>query len=51
METGGGFMLSWMADHMLHPSFFLSLGASIIVIVIITYLFYALMKAGEEHAE
>lgn len=41
-------MLDWMAEHMLHPSFFISLGASLIVICIITCFFYALMKLGQE---
>lgn len=41
-------MLDWMAEHMLHPSFFISLGTCIIVIGMITWFFNALMKLEQE---
>ncbi|MDQ0242622.1 hypothetical protein J2S09_000158 [Bacillus fengqiuensis] len=44
-------MLDWMADHMLHSSFFISLGTCIIVICIITWFFDALMKLEQEEGD
>ncbi len=47
----GVFMLDWMAEHMLHPSFFISLAVCMVIIFIITCFFYALMKLEQEKVE
>ncbi|WP_268877740.1 hypothetical protein [Priestia abyssalis] len=44
-------MLDWMAEHMLHPSFFISLAVCMVIIFIITCFFYALMKLEQEKVE